>query len=121
MNWIEGPDDALVRVLTNRTERARSAKGWSKQPKRAIHVPLGGARWGPMFVTIELESSEPAMVEVGQAVAVSGFVLPRGAEFAAWLRPLFWLGLGGLLTGLMMASRRIVRRRRGASSARASR
>ena len=100
VHWFEGPDDARVSVYANRTERARSVKGWSSDPQRMVHVPLGGARAGPVLVTIELESPEPARVEVGQAVAINGLVLPPGAELAAWVRPLFWASVAGIVSGI---------------------
>ena len=117
VTWLSGPDDATVTVFVNRTERARSVKGWSQNPERVIHVPVGAARSGPSLVSIDLASSEPAEVIVGQAVAVNGFVLPAGTEIGVWMRLWFWtgavvsVGLVGLL-GLRALGSRAARRQR---------
>ena len=91
VEWHFGPDDAVLTVTANRTERARSVRGWSSEPKRVVHVPLGGSRFGPMFVQVELTSSAPAEVEFSTAKAVNGFVLPAGSEIQAWVRPILFM------------------------------
>jgi hypothetical protein len=93
VNWRHGPDDASVSVRANRTERARTVKGWSPDRERVLHLPLGGARAGPMLIKVELESSAPAEVSFRSAKAVNGFVLPGGSELQAWIRPSFFFSL----------------------------
>ena len=102
VEWKYGPDDAVLVITANRTERARSVRGWSPEPQRHISVPLGGSRFGPMLVTAELESSEPAEVEVRSAKAVNGLVLPTGSEMQAWVRPLVLLFA---MVGLLVVAR----------------
>ncbi len=87
VRWHSGPDDALVKVFANRTERARTRKGWTTTAEQHVTVPLASARPGPMLLTIELESRGPAEVEIGRATAVQGMMLPGGAEARAWVRP----------------------------------
>lgn len=105
VEWRYGPDDAVVVVRANRSERARSVKGWSGDPNRLVHIPLGGSRFGPMLVRIDLESSAPAEVELYPAKAVHGFVLPIGSEMQAWVRPLLIMFT---TLGLVVAGRRIL-------------
>lgn|GEM_PF-2759920 len=101
ISWHDGPDDAVVKVYANKTERARSVKGWSDETKRILRIPLGAARPGPTVVAITLESSTPAEVEVGRAVAVHGFTLPFGTEFRHLIRPLVKTTVAILLLGLV--------------------
>ncbi|MGI9666048.1 MAG: hypothetical protein ACR2N2_02965 [Acidimicrobiia bacterium] len=112
LEWHTGPDHATTTVRANRTERARSVRGWTDTPTRRLPVPLGGARAGPMFVVVELVSDEPASVSVGRATAVNGFTLPTGSEFQAWGRPLLWSAIAGTVVGLLLVARIPARRAR---------
>ena len=112
IRWIEGPDDARLVVYGNRTERARSVKGWSPAAERLVHVPLGGARAGPMVVSAELISSEFAEIEVSPPAAVNGLILPSRAELRMWFRPLFWTSVGVTLAIAALGTTRLIGRRR---------
>lgn len=104
IDWESGPDDALVRVFANRTERARTVRGWTESPRQHVTIPLGSARSGPMFVHISLESNEPAEVSVGRATAIQGLMLPSGAEYRAWIRPIAlvtFIGATAAIGGLL--------------------
>ena len=86
VRWLSGPDGATLRVIANRTERARTVKGWTDTPEQRVNVPLGGALTGPMLVQIVLESPDPAAIEVERASAVYSMPVPGGAEIRTWLR-----------------------------------
>ena len=110
VEWRYGPEDATVIVRGNCTERARTVKAWAEDNKRVIHIPLGGARFGPMLVKLQLESSAPAEVELGSAKAVHGFVLPVGSELQAWVRPAFLGFVAGTLVAMIWVLGRLLRR-----------
>ena len=109
VQWIHGPDDARLVVHGDRTERARSVKGWSTSAHRLVHVPLGGARPGPMVVRVEVVSSEYAEVEVGAVAAVNGLILPSTAEIRMWFRPLLLLTLAATSVAMSLGAFRMIR------------
>jgi len=111
VHWISGPDDATLRIIANRTERARTVKGWTDGPDQRVNVPLGGALNGPMVVQVVLESSEPAAVEMARAAAVYSMMLPGGAEMRTWLRPMLLTMVGVSLAGAVSLALRRGRRR----------
>lgn len=116
VQWIEGPDDAHLVMYGNRTERARSVKGWSSASHRLVHVPLGGARRGPMLLRAKVISTEYADVEVGPIAAVNGVILPSRTELRMWFRPLLMFTAAAALITLAVGASRIVRRLVGRSS-----
>ncbi|MGI9642191.1 MAG: hypothetical protein ACR2N9_05355 [Acidimicrobiia bacterium] len=115
VRWIEGPDDARLVLYGDRTERARSVKGWSAASQRLVQVSLGGARPGPMLVTAEVVSPEFAEVEIGQVAAVNGLILPSRTELRMWFRPLLMLTLATAGAVFTLGALRLARRLTGDS------
>lgn len=100
IDWEYAPDDAMVRMFANRTERARAVRGWTEASRQHLTIPLGSARSGPMFIHVSLESEEPAKVAVGRATAIQGLLLPSGAEYRAWIRPIALVASIGVVAAI---------------------
>lgn len=110
VQWRRGGDSATLRLIVNRTERWRAVRGWSDTDEIQARIPLGGLRAGPALYELRLDAESPAEVEIGDA-SIRHIVLPGGAEYRSWIRPLL---LGTAAAFLLLAGRgmwRLLRRR----------
>jgi hypothetical protein len=116
LKWRKGTDRSEVRVIANRTERGRIARGWGEASEQQLPIHLGGVMSGPVFYTIHLESDAPAAVEVYPSPSVYGVRLPMTAELNVWIYPALMtalsLGFAAIWWGLSKRLLRSLRRSR---------